>query len=635
MGVEIMGSDLAQGQLKEVIPEDVDNGTQSQGLEPEEPINFGLADNSKGTTNEPPNGEGGSVSNGSFPKDAVDEWPEQKQIHTFYFIKYRSYEDPKLKVKIDLVDKEIQKVNQGRFQITEALKAKRSERAGVISQLRPLTTEGKRYRVIVDEKRKEMEPLHAALGKLRSTNNYSRDKGVGICSSEEELNELIQSLHYRMEHESNTLVEEKQMLREIKQLEGTRDKVVANDAMKAKIQDSLGQREAIQDQVKIIGGDLDGVRKDQFAVRTKIKNLEEELRAIDNEISSLQEQLAVLNEKRGKAYETFSELRKQRDEGNAYYYENRTLLNTVKNLAAKKEIASLGELSHAEVEKFMSLWSSSKAFREDYEKRILPSLDSRQLSRDGRMRNPDEKPLILEVPTSAESETTAMKMNLKRTKEDVKPPQENSTVLTSKVHKEDSNKLTDAEMKETVGNSDMKGKVAGVEDPIDLSGSEKIQKESSVTNGADAAKLKEIKREEEIAKAKLALERKKKLADKAAAKAAVRAQKEAEKKLKEREKRAKKKAGGSTLATDAEQIEEENETVDSEKADVMNIEAPVSANSKKQKENVRYRNRPRAQEALPKVILKRKKSPSYWVWAVPGATILVLMLAVLAYYYVV
>ncbi|XP_077252273.1 proton pump-interactor 1-like [Tasmannia lanceolata] len=645
MGVVIMGADLTQGHLKDVIPGDVDNEKQNQGLESEEPIKFGLVDCSEETTNGHSKGEGDSVSNGNFPKDAVDEWPVPKQIHIFYFIRYRSYEDPKLKTKIDQVDKEIQKTNQARFQITESLKAKRSERATVISQLRPLTTEDKRYRMIVDEKRKEMEPLHAALGKLRSANNHAREKGVGICSSEEELNELIRSLHFRMQHESNTLAEEKQLLKEIRQLEGTRDKVVANAAMKAKIQDSLGQRDAIQDQVKLIGGDLDGVRKQQTAVRTQIKHLEEELRAIDDEISSLQEQLMALNEKKSKAYETFSELRKQRDEGNTYYYQNRSLLNNAKDLAAKKEIVSLGELSHAEIEKFMSLWSSSKAFRDDYEKRILPSLDSRQLSRDGRMRNPDEKPLLLEVKPSAELEAAAMKVNIKRTKEDVKPPEENNTVLTSKVHKEGSNKLTEAEMKGNVGNSEMKGKVAGVEDTGNLSGSEKVQKESTAANRADEAKLKEIKREdeaklkeikreEEIAKAKLASERKKKLAEKTAAKAAVRAQKEAEKKLKEHEKRAKKKAGGSTPAIEADQIEVEMETVDSEKADVMNVEASVSSKNKVQKENVRYRNRPRAQEALPKVIQKRKKSPSYWAWAIPGATVLVLMLVILTYYYV-
>ena len=61
----------------------------------------------------------------------------------------------------------------------------------MIAQLRPLSAENKQFWTIVDEKRKEMEPLHQALGKLRSTNTASREKGVSLCSSEEELNNLV------------------------------------------------------------------------------------------------------------------------------------------------------------------------------------------------------------------------------------------------------------------------------------------------------------------------------------------------------------------------------------------------------------------------------------------------------------
>jgi len=61
----------------------------------------------------------------------------------------------------------------------------------------------------------------------------------------------IYSLQYRIQHESIPLTEEKQLLREIKQLEGTREKVIANAAMRTKLQESMGQKEAIQDQVKV------------------------------------------------------------------------------------------------------------------------------------------------------------------------------------------------------------------------------------------------------------------------------------------------------------------------------------------------------------------------------------------------
>ena len=61
----------------------------------------------------------------------------------------------------------------------------------------------------------------------------------------------IYSLQYRIQHESIPLAEEKQILREIKQLEGTREKVIANASVRAKVQDSVGPKEDIQDQVKV------------------------------------------------------------------------------------------------------------------------------------------------------------------------------------------------------------------------------------------------------------------------------------------------------------------------------------------------------------------------------------------------
>jgi hypothetical protein len=61
----------------------------------------------------------------------------------------------------------------------------------------------------------------------------------------------IYSLQYRIQHESIPLTEEKQILREIKQLEGTREKVIANAAMRTKLQDTMGQKNDIQDKVKV------------------------------------------------------------------------------------------------------------------------------------------------------------------------------------------------------------------------------------------------------------------------------------------------------------------------------------------------------------------------------------------------
>ncbi|KAJ0747240.1 putative proton pump-interactor [Helianthus annuus] len=125
----------------------------------------------------------------------------------------------------------------------------------------------------------------------------------------------IKSMQYHIQHESITLNEEKQIIREIKQLEGTRDKVIANAAMRAEVQKFVGEKDAIQDQVKSIGVDLDGVRKDQQAIKAKLKTLEIEKEAINNVIASLEEELCVVIEKKDKVYYKIHELRNKCEEG--------------------------------------------------------------------------------------------------------------------------------------------------------------------------------------------------------------------------------------------------------------------------------------------------------------------------------
>lgn len=83
------------------------------------------------------------VADSSFPKDAVDEWPEPTQIHFFYFPRIRALEDQNLKAKHEIAEKELQKKNHARMQIIKKLRAKRAERSQLIDQFRPLNAENK------------------------------------------------------------------------------------------------------------------------------------------------------------------------------------------------------------------------------------------------------------------------------------------------------------------------------------------------------------------------------------------------------------------------------------------------------------------------------------------------------------
>ncbi|CAM8992202.1 unnamed protein product [Rhodiola kirilowii] len=620
MGVEVGGFEVADAPAGAgSIPVLQENGLVDAG------VNGSIKFGSHG--DEPAKVAASKVSDGH--KDAVDEWPAPRQVHSFYFIRYRPYDDIKLKAKKELIEKEVEKKTQARFQITEKIRAKKTDRAEIIAQLKALGAEDKQYWAIIDEKRKEMAPLQQALGQLRTPNGgRGGDKGGGLCSSEEELNDVIRSFNYRMQHESIPLSEEKQILKEIKALEQTRPQVVANAAKRAEIQGSMGQKETIQGQVKLIGGDLDGVRKEKQFIREKIKELEKQLNDLNQEINKLEDERQTVSDTRDKAYETRQQLNKQRNDVNAHFYENRSLINTARELAAKRDVKALEELANIEVEKFMAQWNIEKPFREDYEKRILSSLDNRFLSRDGRMRNPEEKPLVaMEAPTPAATESAA-KAGMKKAKEDVKE----TPAPGSQKAKE-----------ETKPKGEGKTKPAGAEvskEPAVPKDEDEVYIPPMVVSKAievDPEKLKEQKRQEEIAKAKQSAERKKKLAEKAAAKAAIKAQKEAEKKLKEiiiieKEKKAKKKSGANFTdnaeSEEPTELTEQSAPADQVEEKAVEEAAPASTKTRQPKNVVRQKIRSKATAPLPKAILKRKKATNYWQYAAPaGAIVVVLLLA--------
>ncbi|XP_062194346.1 proton pump-interactor BIP103-like [Phragmites australis] len=611
MGMEVVGAEAAPAQVK-VSDGEVnlfqEKESKETAKEREEAAVFGSDTN--GATN---------AADLAPPKDAKDEWPEPKQTHAFYFVKIRSFEDPKLRAKLEQADKEFQKKIQVRSKIIEAVRAKKAERSSIILELKPLTAENKQYNGVFNEKLKEMEPLRSSLGKFRDENNAMRAQSAGLCSSIEELEETIKMLNNRIVHESISLAEEKRLVKEIKDLEKTRSKVVSNAANRAKLQDTVIEKEAIQDQVKIIGEGIEGIKKERQTVRSKIKVLEDELKAVDAEIASLQEDLDAATARKDKTYESLVELRQERDVKNASFHQNRMALNKARDYSLRNMLAELQELHKTEVGKFMTQWCENKVFREDYEKRVLSSLNSRLLSRDGRMRNPDEKPIFIESQATAppaEHEPIPVKLPAKQAKE--VPATQADEAPRVEAHS--------------------KGPVKSLKAKAALDADDEYEaeppKEKPKPKEADLARLKEIKRQEEIEKNRLALERKKKQAEKQAAKAAARAQKDAEKKLKKEEKKAKKKAGGADTDEPSESDAKSEEAAEAQAEDEA---APASTMVKKeQKESIRYRNVvSRSKAPPPKAILKRKKAQSYWSWAGPAAAVaavLLALLAVLGYY---
>ncbi|CAL5088715.1 unnamed protein product [Urochloa decumbens] len=292
------------------------------------------------------------------PLNRANELPESTRA--FYFVKIWPFEDPELRENIVEAEYAFQRKIQTRGKIVEAIKAKKEERSIIISELKTLIAENKQCHIVV-------EALQNHLGKFRYGNNTMQAQGTVLHSVVEELEQTIKMLSDRIVYEHISLAEEKRLVKEISDIKKA---IIYLSTNRAKLQDTVDGNEATltHDKVKII----DGIRKEQQAIRSKTKVLEDELNVVDAEIASIiQQDLVEATTRKYMAYETLQELRSKRDVKNELFIENRALLNRARDYASRGMVTEVQGLHKFQVDKFMAQWCQSKDFREDYTARAL------------------------------------------------------------------------------------------------------------------------------------------------------------------------------------------------------------------------------------------------------------------------
>ncbi|KAK7324710.1 hypothetical protein VNO77_28496 [Canavalia gladiata] len=313
-----------------------------------------------------------------------------KLVHQFYFVKHWPT-DPDSISQIKRIESEVEKMNQDICEITERIEEKMSERNHLDSRLERLNYCQREWRDRMARKGKILNDLFVAFDELCLVNYAPKKKSNKACFKGELDYHLLNSL---MLHGCKSLAEEKQILshtniqqrdaasfkslevlertirwndylnnwqkflREIEEFQIQRERGPGSDnaSVKGKISnyESLKKlKKSIKDEIKHICHDSLENRRTVVANRTRIRHVQKELEAIDQGIYSLREKLTERHQKKGQAYQS---------------------------------ILKLKNLYNEEVGKFMLEWNKNKAFREDYEKKVLKSLERRQLSRDGRRR---------------------------------------------------------------------------------------------------------------------------------------------------------------------------------------------------------------------------------------------------------
>ncbi|XP_038906844.1 proton pump-interactor BIP131-like isoform X2 [Benincasa hispida] len=344
-------------------------------------------------------------------------------VRQFYFVKVLAHENSNTDAMIK-AEETITKMNQDRILIAQKIRDRQMDRDQVIAKLNNQLFHENWDEFDLKCYRDRMNLLHLSLEKLTSVNKACKGKPNNSCLSRGKVNK--QELSFLMLHGCKNVADERKLLREVNARQkndggATVDEVNSSNGsllmhlwhwpMDIQIARAVKRNEGIDDnstegelwstsrlknaiQEEEIYDCSDYMRRRQARFRSKVKKTTKELEKVEKGISSLQKHLIYTNRRKAEAYDTILKLKKLYGEENASHYQYRSLMKKVEVLAKKKDIAALEELSQGQVDKFMQQWNSCLEFRNDYRRRVVPSLYSRDLCVDGRMINNQKSSLV-------------------------------------------------------------------------------------------------------------------------------------------------------------------------------------------------------------------------------------------------
>ncbi|KAL5778450.1 hypothetical protein ACOSP7_011376 [Xanthoceras sorbifolium] len=487
--------------------------------------------------------------------------PEAQNVGTevvkrpFYcLIKVPRFDDENLKEQIKLFQLKVDEKTRSRDAIRDTIHTRRATFKENGENLEAAILEEKAAREMLKSKRQEIDSLQSVINKVKN------------AISVEDIDGRIRQIRHMIEHETVPLKEEKQLIREIEQLKQHREQFSSSMGKQDEIQQAFDQKDQIEERLKVLRKEADSLRENVSkaeaatqAARKKHKDESEKLR-------ELQAQFKAADDIRQDAYKSLQNLRKQAYDKNKYFWNYKDDVKAANDLLSKGDKEALLNLCDNQVERVLEMWNDNDEFRKEYVRSNINSTVRRLKTLDGRSLGPNEEPPVIRsvvINRVARDNSAPQISTVKEEKPEqvvpVKTEKENKSVLV-KTEKENKSMTKVGVQKDQAAKSQWPAKPAIVENgSATVSGRIEIEepreeepkrtkeeeelarKAEELKKKEEAAKLKEQRRLEEKVKAKEALERKKRIAEKAQARAALRAQKEAEQKEKEREKKARKK----------------------------------------------------------------------------------------------
>ncbi|GMJ05101.1 hypothetical protein HRI_004179300 [Hibiscus trionum] len=548
--------------------------------------------------------------------DGLDE--VERKSPFYFLIRVPRYDDENLKEKIRLAQIRVDEKTQSRDAIR---------------------TEIQKMRAIC---KKYSDNVEAAISQERAIRDLQRSKRQEIDSiqsmmSIEDIDAKIRNMEHMIQHETMPLKDEKQYIHQIKQYKQTRERISSNMGRQDEVQQGADQKDQIKERMKSLKKEVDQLKVNLLKAEAATKAAKKEYHDEAEKLNKLQSQFKAADDIRQEAYSQLLSLKKQSYEKNKFFWQYRDDAKVANDLALKGDKEGLQNLCVNQVEKVMDLWNNNDEFRKEYIRCNVRSTLRRFRTFDGRALGPDEEPPVIPQVVNgrvAKDHTVSNSTLEEQTREKTAPANAETAKdkpaakpveqkkQTSKPEKSTkpvppaSSSATDSS-RDTTEAEEEKPKITKEEQ-------ERLRKAEELRKEEEAAKLREQHRLEEIAKAKEALERKRRNAEKAQARAALRAQKEAEQKEKEREKRAKKKerrkgaaaaAAGDSSVTDETESATTLETPAETSQDPQTKEKPATVAKRSQKPS-QFTKQTKAKSVPPPLRNRGKRKMQPWMWVI-------------------
>ncbi|KAL4422959.1 hypothetical protein ABPG75_009156 [Micractinium tetrahymenae] len=251
--------------------------------------------------------------------------------------------------------------------ITEALNVKKVERDGAREATRAAREAYQQCRAMYDERAAPVKELQQQRADAVSSATKLRESFSDLLvKSEAELEEQLAALHFRINHESISLNEEKKVLATIKKLEQQRERVREYEASASLFAESRAKRSELQDALKEHEGDLKALRQEMDVQRQILDKLREHEKDIDREVEEVITERRRCREVMEQAYQRLNALKKEQWSKNNMFYSNRGFSRNIRKLVEEGKLEEARAACAEQMEEAHEQLKADSAFRAEY-----------------------------------------------------------------------------------------------------------------------------------------------------------------------------------------------------------------------------------------------------------------------------